>query len=721
MRRIFTSALFILLACAFLLTGCSAESDCGGDCSGETDDPADTNLDDQPAEQDDTDPYAQYTDAELVDMGKQGLSSNTYRAAQDYFGALLKRNPDNTDALYGLCLADIQHWVELFNTVLKMVTGDSALIPRLMEGDDVDPQHPLADLVAQLFDDMQALNEAQQARLDKLKLMPDATFNLDRFPLNIKDEPVMALGTEWDLADAYMMDALTKGLYTAIVLLNSQDWADTRISYIYSELIGGDPEVSIVGQLMNLINVYPTFLALKPNGEGAAQFARAKEAMTGMATNILTAYSLMEAETDNQRNDVLAIGLTTRGVKHLVLQGEFYHPDGTKESVRLLWEGEKYGLKVMADRILANMNGETDMRLRVEHEVLAPVAMVVDFIKETLTINGLLEIFGFNVDPELIGLVDDINARTSEDVPKTVIGLLKTALFNPGIIELDMNAFLSRPLDFRSLLPNHPTDPELLTGSFYSEYECARLGWRDASLVDLLLTSGGPLGLTLIDPLTPDLGDAVKVDIQVIRTVEDVESIVDAETVTLDRLDDMENTFAGLFDMAVLEDLELETGTADNGVVEMSRTGTDRIKAIYLEESDPLDPLEIPAEYDNAGETTSVYSAGMQCAPGGSRDLPHFVDGTGDYFILPDDGPAVLQSAPTQAADGYGAPSAYTSFRSGSINNLLWVELGALQPDDFSIVDAGFPEEMAKTDVDTLNLFLFWLGFSGGEGVSLPF
>ena len=48
----------------------------------------------------------------------------------------------------------------------------------------------------------------------------------------------------------------------------------------------------------------------------------------------------------------------------------------------------------------------------------------------------------------------------------------------------------------------------------------------------------------------------------------------------------------------------------------------------------------------------------------------------------------------------------YLAFRSGSINNLMWVALGEVEPSGYNSEAHDLPPEMAKTDVRSLNAFM---------------
>lgn len=641
---------------------------------------------------------------ELVQEGKAALEAGNYFLALARFDEVLETEPENTDALYGRVLADLQRWLGLADMLLSFSIGVNDPYSSPLE---TSIDSPLTMGTGEtLAGDLLAMGEDQIQRLHRLMQSKDVTFRLDRFPVMLGGTILMDLGSEWDLADVFMLDALTQSLVAILALLDSQEWKDDEVSPEILEVLEAEDQPPLTLLLAGLLNEHQDFLKLKPDGVGQQCFARARDALATSANDILVAYGLMEQETDGQENDVLTIGPTVEGVEHLQLQGTFYRPGREPlDQLPVLWAGKKYGLRLSAEQMASNLKGEVGTRIRLEHDVLAPVGMLLDLFRQTMTIKGFIEStegllsqVGAEIEPELIGLLDTMQASTAEDLPGTFVALLTVALFDPSALELDTGAFLSRPVGFRLLLPNWDQGGGDGEADVFYEFECARLGWRDLQL------GTKEASLVLDDPFLVPLGSELpEVDVRVLQDGGDEPIVVDVETVKMNTVDGR----PGRFEVVVMLS-PVETGQQGNGILE----GTDkanRVTATYVEGSDAETPFEITAAYLEDRTTDRVWAEDMSCQPETARDTAHFTDITGSFLILPDTGEANLAPGFTpMKPDGYPAEGIYLAFRSGSLNNLLWVDLDAIKPTGWDPEENGFPASLARTDAAALNLLLFF-------------
>ncbi len=640
----------------------------------------------------------------LIEQGKQALTDNNYFMAQGRFDTVLAEHPDHAEALYGRVLAEIQHGLGVADSLLRF---SSDLVNPYESAPCVNCLgFPPAQGGEPLLSDLLALNESQQERLTKLKQADEVTFTLEAYPVVLGGQRLFELGTEWDRADVYLIDALTKGQYALLTFLDSQAWEDEHVSPRILDIVEGDSEQPITSVLAQMLNRYPSFLGLTPEGRGEQRFAQARDALTTMASDILTAYSLLERESDDQSDDVLTIGADVQGVQHLLLQGTFYPVEGEPfGALPVLWAGQEYGIKLTAQQIEANLAGEAGKRIRLEHDIIVPVAMVLDLFRQTTGIKGLMQIaegllglLGVEIDPVTLSILDAIQAQTAEEFPTTFVSLLAAALFDPSVIELDVGAFLSRPVGFRFLLPNWDRDVTNNDADIYYEFECARLAWRDTECGETDVV------LTLHDPFLPT-DDKPQALLQVVRSGDGAPLVVDVETAVLEPA----GAYPGLYQVVVPLAPVGMAAEHENGVLERGEA-TDEIVATYVEQSDPLAPIEIVAAYSPEGSTERVWTSTLSCQADTSRDSGHFHTTTPDFVFLPDDGDAELQSPyPPLEADAYPGSGMYLPFRSGSLNNLLWVDLGGIKPQGWNPGASGFPDALAKTDIASLNLFVMFL------------
>lgn len=731
----YTFKQFLLMSFCFIVlltvdAGCSGGSDeqmpDGDDASdgdGEIDMVLDGDADDDEPYIDPDNPLESYTDDELIALGKAALVANDSEGAQGFFGELLRRDPDHDQGLWGMVLAEVEELLGLMNMVLGMIGEEDISGPggpgneTVFKADEIDYQNPLGWLFLEdaMFD-LRELQADQLEHLTKLKMMPDTKFNLKSFPVFFRQELMFELASEWDLADVYLLDALNQGLFGMLSIIYSQNLLDVPLTDILPDLADDRGEAS--GQdyslmALKLLDAYPLFMDLKGEGRGEEIMEEAQVAFATLADDILMAYDLMEAEKDRQKDDVIAIGPSVRGVDHLVLQGTFYERDAEPfEAFKLLWRGDKYGLAQTAEQIHGNMTGDADTRIRLEHDLLALMGIPVDLINQTLTIEGLLEIFGFELDSEIISLIAGLGGDNGEAVPKTLISMIKLMAISPDFLELDLYAFLSRPAGFRNLLSNWKSaEGEDDEPEFFYEFECARLGWMHRSL-DAAMADGGEVQLMLEDFYRA--GPDPQVEIFVLRVdPEDPEqkTAVDVETVTLQALDSDPDRFTATIALVQSDADPAGTGTQEDGVLQMSSLGTDEITAVYTEDSIPAEPLEVGAIYDVEGDTSQRWSDMMSCYEDGSRDTAHFEEDSPYLLSMPDTGEAKLVAQwASFPADGYPKRRAYFPWRSGSFNNLLWVDLTGVAPRDYDPREYGYDVGYIKTDALSMNLFLEFLG-----------
>ncbi|RJO74549.1 MAG: hypothetical protein C4523_00435 [Myxococcales bacterium] len=717
MRRtiLFLLAFLAVGVFALALQGCGSSGDDSTATDGDNADGDGEGESDGDVEED---PFADLSDADLIERGKEGLATFTYGAAEDYFNELLRRDPDSSDALFGLCLADVQHWVALVNTLVGLIGPTAPPFPedeaaaearrlarrvgRIMAEDDPTLTDPLAMLLDLILTDLPKLNEEQQARLAKLKTMPEATFALTDFPVYFKNIKMFSIRGEWDLADVYMLDGVTQALYAVLKLIGSQDLARAGLVHIYPELIDGLDITKLPAFVATLLNNYETFLALAP--DGAASTMAARDALAASAEDVLEGYAAIEAETDDQGDDVFVIGPTQFQVKQLLLKGAFYEYGGeTYPEIKVLWEGADYGLKQSAEQLRADLAGEAGRRFRLQNDLLVPVAMLLDLIRQTITLEQLLASLGIDLDPEILQLVDGISAKTAEDMPKNIISFIKLLLFDPSAIELDLDAYFTRPAGLRDALPNWEMDPNKDDAGFLTEYECARFGFGVDELSKAV--SKGEIELTLDDPFGPE----GEIQVTLSAFASDSETPYDAETITLTAVEGKVFRFAASLPVATAAE-DAEAPASGDGTLTLPAGGVAKLTAAYIEASDPEAPLTLESEYDEEGKTERVWSEGLACQEDTSRDGAHFAAASPYLFTLPDDGPAELQAsfAPL-AADGYPGPQPYLAWRSGSLNNLLWVDLDKADLPDYDPADYGFPSGPAKTDARSMSLFLQFL------------
>ena len=301
---------------------------------------------------------------------------------------------------------------------------------------------------------------------------------------------------------------------------------------IYPDLMDNLSLENIPVLIARVLERYPSFLSLDEGG--SESFQAAFDALKTAAEDVKKAGELVAAESDDQSDDVLTLGETEEVdgetvVRSMHLNGAFFKEDGGSfKTFEMLWQGEKYGPMHSAGQILANLEGETGRRLRLEHDVLGMLAILADLLRQTITIQGLLDELSLDVDPELIALIDDGTFNGPEDMPVLLVSALELALFSPSVLELDLGAFLQRPVGLLQVLPNQTPGTLDADPRFLAAYECARLGFVDAKLAEAAAKEVPAVDLVLDDPFTTETTREI-VAVSLKSTGEDTFEEVDRE------------------------------------------------------------------------------------------------------------------------------------------------------------------------------------------------
>ena len=652
MIRLHRLYLFGPLLLFFLLNGCAEEGAGADDTGGDGEIPP--------------------TVDELVQTGKDHLAQGRTNEAKDAFESALSLAPDNSQAMFGRCLATVQSWpqtVELFIGVFQVGSPGDGVAGDLGNEAGGAPRKMINTIVDQWRGEVEDL----VTRLDRLKEEEGFQFQLDHFPLTIRGVLLADLHDEWDLSDVYGLSSFAQFLHGVFLLVSSHR-LEEFIDYLYliDRIIEGYSDMDDV--LPELLAADENILALHELN-GAALWARSVEALKGSIDDALYANQLLRSESDDQSDDVFVQndGLTINGVQHMGLHGTFN--TGVSE-VLVLWDGNELSLKDTYERIRDHMNGDAGKRFRFDEDFLTIAGILFDYIRRGVGLTELLEMLGLELDPTMISVIEAIGTDTGEEFPKALISLLPTLLdFPNGALELDLHSFSSRPVSVRELFPNATVNPFTGAPVFMLSHECSRLGFVEKEFV-----AGDTIGVLVHDPgpaanSTAGMGnDAIEIEM----TTRFYPAEGSGEPEILDREY-----------LAMSESLEIEAlfradvSTVAAGVEEVVREDgilqvpeDSRVYARYFDRN--ADPEFIHRARYKDGISYDQFIFNGACEEGSARDYAHFQRSEfSEAYYIPDP-PAEIEKImlyPAIEADGIASDLAYTPMISSSLNGLLWLNM----------------------------------------------
>ncbi len=658
---------------------------------------------------------------DLVALGKEYLEAGESLAAYDVFKQAVSLEPEHPDALFGLCLAQFQNWIGLLDSGLGLLNGtamgddgpeppEDARLKSFKEGESD------RGMIRDILDSLRLQSEEQLTRLDALKAVEGFEFRLDGFPVLLQNKEYMNLHSEWDTADLYVLSAITRLLSSIVLLLDSQglDFDNDSVSDI------GDTEDPLAF-IVEFLEANPDFLTFRGE-EGLASWEASRQALADAAADAIQAASLMEVETDNQNDDIMARndGLTVQGVEHFAVQGWF---NSGLNRVMLLWHGEELSVRESLLRIQAHLSGQAEVRLRLEKDILMAIGVLLDFIRKAMGLEDALALVGVDELPTAIGtILENIGMEEGESFPKTLIGFLPMMGLPKEAIEIDLVTFYSRPYPFKEFIPNLGESPFDGATVFLQSTECARLGFADEDFVP-----GDTVEIKLHDrgPTADATGGAgndqlsVKVFSVLLPETEDGEvEILDRESLSLSEHATVAGFFEGELPSAFTEAAAV---VQDDGTVQIPDGAT--LLAGYTDANGEEEILVEAGLIFGRPEgeeapASDVFSYDMDCKEGTGRDYGHFSqpEFAAAYTIA--DPPAEVEPTtpyPAIEADGVAADGAYLPFKSGSFNGLLWLDMGKVLKDD--AVPNGFEEEFRRSDTRMTNAFMQKVMGSMGGGL----
>ncbi len=256
---------------------------------------------------------------DLLDQGKEQLALNEGLAAAEAFAQAQVLVPANTDAAYGLLLADVMQFPNFIDDIVEQINGlnfqeeltsgegaatsGPSFAPASSGGsfdsDFTDPIH------AYLREKLVPAMEQGEVQYAALTSQADLAFETPVFDLSINGSTLLSFGGVFDQTDLHFFGALNSLLDAALHLLLA---LDLRFDPTVLQLPKSDPDATLVETLNMIFDLlsglltsedYPTFLYLVEN-TGVADMQAAGIDMGNTFTRFALAFESLRRETGNQ-------------------------------------------------------------------------------------------------------------------------------------------------------------------------------------------------------------------------------------------------------------------------------------------------------------------------------------------------------------------------------------------------------------------------------------
>lgn len=256
---------------------------------------------------------------ELMAQGKASLAEPDAFAAYDYFDRALDVAEGDGPASLGLTLSDTLSLVHLLDEVVnflndflaseeeKYLPNPGGLEPGSTIGDTL--HHFIKHIAEKLLDEM-------MLALDDALADPELRLDLSAMPVMLQGETLLDLGGEWDAADVFWTAGAARLFQGIIDIMQGIDLAfdigPLLGSDLVEDLITGD-DLDLANGVDGLIHAllvtmedpeYPNFLL--PLEDEMWRFERAQFNLALAVCYAVTVWDKVDAETDDQTDDVLA-------------------------------------------------------------------------------------------------------------------------------------------------------------------------------------------------------------------------------------------------------------------------------------------------------------------------------------------------------------------------------------------------------------------------------
>jgi len=609
---------------------------------------------------------------DLLQQGITALGQYAPDLARDFFLAGIEAAPTDPRPRYGLVLAEVQKgWQLLDLLVAELAPPNEATDEKPPRGAAVlSPRQDLAAFLEEVAFGLTDIGARQIDRIGELLDLPgDLVLVVPSLPLRLGTVDFLDLRGEWDRADLHLIRAGQQLLSSLFLFLRAHDLDANLLGAI--DIANLDLS-RLLGSLPELLARYPTFLGLRPAGgthpgSGAEDWALLATWLRRAGEDGRIARELMEAEEDDQSDDVFSIGpevdreegrVTSTRVRVAGARG-----DG---GAVVLWDGPRLSVRRFFEAFEKGAGGDPTFRLSLSDHVIPVVATMADVVRQAAGLGNVATLFagagGLGDLSSIVESLDDLDPETPESVPVLLSDLLAGLLLPKGVLEFDLAAALSRPLPLREVLPAvTPGEP----WGWQRRFDCPIFGGL-AAVPDPLAGHG----VGLLDP-DGEWREAPGLPRACFRTRAPDGSLRDQECADLlptspDRYE------ASLPHVFVADQASVTPG---NGTLDLLGEDGEVVEAAFLDaRCDP--PVEVKVAWAG-GSTDRLLDAFVACWDGPTCDRPHVFPGA--TLVADPPGDPTTRPFPDLPADGWASPFPILAWRSPAWNGALWSDLHALK------------------------------------------
>lgn len=603
----------------------------------------------------------------LIRDGKAQLAVGAWSPARASFDEALRIDPQNTEAEYGLVLAEVRHLWSFLDFTAQFLGSGVGFAPKETSGS-------IDTFIGELIPQFDATLISIIVHTARLRDNPRSGIKLKHYPFHIQGKVYLDFGGEWDSSDAHVLDAIFSAATAAVRLIHSQDYAE-GIAAVYADYVslGQELDVDTISKLLaRNLERRSKWLALNPS-TGEKQWRESGELLLRAVTGLQRLPSAIQAESDNQADDIFVME-PEKGNDLLLRQPALE----ARKPARFLWDGSSVSLKKTLERMAENLGAERALRVRLLEDGVLFGVVILDAIRQSMDVAAFAGEFGVEI-PEVIGSFLGLPSSSGEGFAVGILGLAGDYV-PPGLAEFDLGFFFHHPTDFRALFPVWRVTADGERDGFIFSYECPRIEATGN------MSGGGSVRIRLQDSGRSATKGAGNDTVPVLFTTFGG-ATTDAETILLIEDAVAEGWFSTTFNPIAGAAVTFDSTFQLNG-----------------------DPLTVTGTYTDmaASPNANVELKWVNNSRKDSvGDLSHFT-----CDLPAHDGNHFSEQAleMNMAADGLSGNLPYIPFQSPSFNGLLYVnpqELEALSGlENWKATDHAFEGEMAKTDLRVLNVLI---------------
>ena len=426
-----TISLLLLVLCATLALGGAACSSGGGKSHAQGDEDLEA---EGTADEESADPY------EITDKIQEGLDwleeGQSYMALES-FEAALEETPDNHIAIFGVAFASSQYGQELFTSLLSVFDGLGGMM-----GKSSDPESMNDWLAGEFYNVANHMSEQFERSLEEYeKIKDDENFSLsfEKLPIFVGVTQKAWISGEIDRADLVMFDSISRTFAMVFQVLRAHSFMGDLATVIFRvKAEYNDPDNATADMILRiaayLLLTSDEFLGFTDTGED--EILDTGDLVLGALENIVSLESLVEAETDDQGDDITRVINDTYDGKKLAMRIYQENDDGEEEALDIVFVTED--IRPEIEKFKKNLEGDDEVPYVVFSDTVMPVLSSVVVVAFSF---GLFDSLGLEL-PLPPGAID----------PMTLNALLQAFVVG-DTMAIDFHAYRDNPTDIRNFLP----------------------------------------------------------------------------------------------------------------------------------------------------------------------------------------------------------------------------------------------------------------------------